>query len=527
MNVRAKLLLSQSVNVALILAVALAALFAGYRFFEQLRRAELAYDQRQAITMLAVQAFRYKTLVGALRSGDGAPEDLAIAQEDARRTLDLLVRLGAREAEFVDAGSPTPDYDEGERVGRLEAGFAHIDGLVAEIVAAREEGSLAEVERLHRLVDARFDGEVAGLLAAAMQAKERKLESADADASAVARALAALVVGALALALLTSLTTGIFVHRAISGPILRLLAGVRALSGGDLRHRVTSQGADELSVLATQFNEMAAALEDREARLRAAGDALERKVAERTAALEEANARLKHLDRRRSLFLTDVSHELRTPVTVLRGEAEVTLRIEPKSPDSYRETLTRIVEQADQMGQLIDDLLFLARSESDTVVFDMQRVDLRQVVGEAVRDAEDLARAKGVALNASIPGRPIMVEADPHRLRQALLIGIDNAVKSSHPDSAITVSLAPRNGRAAITVTDTGDGVSAEDLPYVFERFYRIRSGPNRSPAGGHLGLPIAKWIAERHDGAISLSSRPAESTELTIELPRLEASPA
>ncbi|MGH6804508.1 MAG: sensor histidine kinase, partial [Methyloceanibacter sp.] len=135
-----------------------------------------------------------------------------------------------------------------------------------------------------------------------------------------------------------------------------------------------------------------------------------------------------------------------------------------------------------------------------------------------------LAQGKRIAVTEKLPGRPVWVNADAQRLRQAVLIAIDNAIKYSNSESAVEVSLTIGNARAAITVLDYGGGVPAEELPYVFERFYRIRGGAQRRPEGSGLGLPIAKWITEKHDGTISLSSTPGQSTELTIELPRLDS---
>ena len=196
-----------------------------------------------------------------------------------------------------------------------------------------------------------------------MADEQREVAETDAEiAELAARRVAFLVVAGLA-ALAISLVTGLVLYRSISRPMRRLLAGVRAIRTGDLQHRVASGGADEFAQLASQFNEMAATLEDRDRRLLDARSSLERQVSERTAELAGANQRLNYLDRRRLQFLAEVSHELRTPVTILRGEAEVTLRVRPESPQAYRESLTRIAQKAEEMGRLIDDLLFLVRSE--------------------------------------------------------------------------------------------------------------------------------------------------------------------
>jgi signal transduction histidine kinase len=142
-----------------------------------------------------------------------------------------------------------------------------------------------------------------------------------------------------------------------------------------------------------------------------------------------------------------------------------------------------------------------------------------------VRDGSVLARGKAISVVERLPEYPVWVEADAQRLRQAALIGIDNAINYSAAGQSIEISLGAANGRAVISVLDHGIGVSAEELPYVFERFYRVRSRENRETTGSGLGLSIAKWIAEKHGGSIAMSSIPGERTELRIDLPLQERS--
>ena len=209
-----------------------------------------------------------------------------------------------------------------------------------------------------------------------------------------------------------------------------------------LDHRIAVEGHDELAMLSAHFNQMAEQLEVQHRALVAQQGQLERKVSERTAQLESANRRLKDLDRLRILFLADVSHELRTPLTVLRGEAEVTLRSRAARVDDYRETLEGVVDQAEQMGRLVDDLLFLTRAEAEFAPLRIRAGALQDVIGEALTEGRVLAGSNGHQLIPDYPREPLVVTADRQRLKQTALIAIDNAIKYSHPRLA-------RGGRAA------------------------------------------------------------------------------
>jgi signal transduction histidine kinase len=179
----------------------------------------------------------------------------------------------------------------------------------------------------------------------------------------------------------------------------------------------------------------------------------------------------------------------------------------------------RIVDQAEDMARLVDDLLFLARAETDTIQFERIRLDLRDVLDEAVFDAEVLSAAKPVTIESSTCSAPLMVDGDRQRLKQALMIVLDNAVKYSEVGGVVTVDLRTGASRAELVVRNCGTGIAPEDRPYVFDRFYRGRGTSAKEAAGSGLGLPIAKWMIEKHGGSIGLTS--AEGvTEVRIGLP-------
>jgi two-component system, OmpR family, sensor kinase len=311
----------------------------------------------------------------------------------------------------------------------------------------------------------------------------------------------------------------LLLSRALSQPIARLAEGAAEIGDGRLSHRIAVHGRDELALLSNQFNRMAEQPEIHRSKLLQQHELLEQKVRERTPQLQEANRRLEDLDRLRIQFLADVSHELRTPLAVLRGEAEVTLRSRANSADDYRDTLGQIVEQAEHMTRLVDDLLFVTRAEADSIRFEMRRLDLRRILDQAVEDGRMLALERGLEVAAHQPTEPVPVWGDGQRLYQTLLIAIDNAVKYAHPQTTVDVALDAADGQSSILVRNRGLGVPTEDLPYVFDRFYRGRHNASL-PGGSGLGLSIAKWIVEKHGGTIALLSKPGGVTELEIHLP-------
>lgn len=214
-------------------------------------------------------------------------------------------------------------------------------------------------------------------------------------------------------------------------------------------------------------------------------------------------------------FVADASHELRTPLTAIRGNLEI-LRIVPNlGVEEREEILGDLSREAERMSRLVADLLTLARADGG-VPLKQERVDLAPAVADAVREARGLPGAAELTLN--VEGNPA-VTGDPDRLKQLLLILLDNAVK--YGDGApIEVSLTATRSEANISVRDHGGGIGPEDLPHVFERFYRAAKSRSREDGGAGLGLAIAKWIAESHGGRIDVQSVLGEGSTFHVTLP-------
>jgi PAS domain S-box-containing protein len=250
-----------------------------------------------------------------------------------------------------------------------------------------------------------------------------------------------------------------------------------------------------------------------------AKDITELKQAEE--AIQEANQKLKMLDQLRSNFFADISHELRTPLTVIRGEAEVTLRGKDKPVAEYKTTLDRIVTLTNQLNKLVSDLLFLARSESSTLEIGKQPVLLLEVLQEVHREAQVLAMRRGAVADLTAPPESFIVHGDPHRLQQLFMTLVDNSVNYLIQGGTVEIRVSKSGNNVAVMIIDDGIGIPGEDLPHVFERFYRAKrqQRPTLHPGSG-LGLPIAKWITEAHGGAISIASIVDRGTTVTVQLP-------
>lgn len=235
--------------------------------------------------------------------------------------------------------------------------------------------------------------------------------------------------------------------------------------------------------------------------------------------LRASNQRLRDIDAKRAQFLADVSHELRTPLTILRGEADVALLPKANAAEQRR-SLERIQTQAGELGDLLNDLIAFARSDAEDQSIQLAPVLLDDLLAAAVQEGETLAEPREITLDLSLPGDPLWTMGDMRRLKQALLIGIDNAINHSPPGTTISLTRIARDDLVILTIADQGRGFSEADQARVFDRFYR-GSGP-KTTSGLGIGLAIAKAIVDQHHGHIALENRPEGGARLTITLPRL-----
>ena len=290
---------------------------------------------------------------------------------------------------------------------------------------------------------------------------------------------------AIALAGMVGLFLTYFLSRSILRPVDKLITAARAMEKGDLNQRVSVRSRGELGELANAFNAMA-----------------------------EGLTRLEQL---RQNMVTDVAHELRTPLSNVSGYLEA-LRDGVVEPTP--ETIASIYEEAMLLNRLVDDLQELAMAEAGQLNLVFQPVDIQEVIEKAVGSLKSQAMDKEVDLVADLPDELPLVETDAERLGQVLRNLLKNAIVNTPPGGEITIQARTVDAQVEVSVQDNGMGISAEHLPYVFERFYRADQSRARTTGGAGLGLAIVKQLVEAQGGQVAIDSQVNAGTRVTFTSP-------
>ncbi|MGH9418289.1 MAG: HAMP domain-containing sensor histidine kinase [Terriglobales bacterium] len=275
-------------------------------------------------------------------------------------------------------------------------------------------------------------------------------------------------------------------------PVTDMTHAAQTISASNLSQRLPTRGRpDELDELAETFNAMIARLQQSFAKM--------------------------------NEFAANVSHELRTPLQAMQGETELAL-IARAPLGECRRVLESNLEEIDRLNRMIRNLLVLAQADAGEVRPRLEAMDLNELVRDLVEQMRVVAQMRGVELRVATAG-PVPLRADSLRMRQMVLNLIDNAVKYTPAGGAIEVRVEREAGagsaRARVQVRDTGVGIAAEDLPFIFDRFYRADKSRTRSGEEGcGLGLPIVRWVAETHGGSVEVASTPGQGSSFVVHLP-------
>jgi heavy metal sensor kinase len=243
-----------------------------------------------------------------------------------------------------------------------------------------------------------------------------------------------------------------------------------------------------------------------------------------SATLNQMLERIDSAFQRVTQFTADASHELRTPVALMRTTAELALRKRRDDAD-YRQALQEILDESERTTGLVENLLTLARADAGKATIERLPVDAAGLLLEVSEQAGKLAVQKGISFEHVPMARGTKVAGDAATLRRLLLILLDNALKYTPPGGRVSLGATVRDGCLAVEIKDSGVGIPEEDLPHIFERFYRADKSRNRDTGGAGLGLSLARWIVEAHQGQIEVRSRVDEGSVFRVELP-VEAKP-
>ncbi|HLQ86332.1 MAG TPA: HAMP domain-containing sensor histidine kinase, partial [Salinisphaeraceae bacterium] len=513
MRIRTKIFSSHmalAVTVALFSIVIIATL----RVADQHRR-HLAdsYAQVHNIYLIASEAHHLVEQIAELISIGPQDADIRNSRQILLERLAAQRRLIAEEVEtLTSAAQRTAELREIDRIDRIES-------VIHQLFTAYQRLSEEVAAGRHVVASAIYDSEVEndldealdGLLSATIRRESNEMQASFAASKRLLQWSLWLAFGMVVIVVALGIGNMLLLNRTVLRPVTALARAAEAVRRGELSHHVAVAGTDELGNLAQRFNRMTEQIKAQRDALRRTNENLEQQVAERTREvvarsreLGTANARLREVDASRAQFFADISHELRSPLTVLRGQAEVALRRSGTDPVRLRRVLETVVREASQMGRLVQDMLFLARSEAGTITVDKCPTVLQEVIADTLIDSPPMTHDKGIVLAPHQPFEPVIVSGDGDRLRQLMLILLDNAISFAPAESRVAIDLTTTETRASIKVRDSGPGFSRAAAEHAFTRF--SQGSASRRRTGGHgigLGLAIAKWIVDQHTGRI------------------------
>jgi heavy metal sensor kinase len=293
---------------------------------------------------------------------------------------------------------------------------------------------------------------------------------------------------AVPLALAVAAGGGIFLARRALKPVDKIAETAQEIEENDLSERINVNTKDELGRLAATLNAMI--------------------------------GRLERAFQRQKQFTSDASHELRAPLAVIEAESSLALQKE-RPPSDYRQSLETISQESKQMSLLIEQLLTLARADAGKDQWNFAEVNLGRLIPNLSADVELLCQEKGLTCQLG-QTQDLVIKGDEPRLRELFMNLLDNAIRYTPSPGIVSISLRRQAQMAVVAIKDTGVGIPTEDMPFIFERFYRVDKSRSRAEGGTGLGLAICRYIAEAHGGKIEVESQVGVGSTFSVWLPLL-----
>lgn len=289
--------------------------------------------------------------------------------------------------------------------------------------------------------------------------------------------------------LVTAILLGWIIARGLTRPIADISRAASRFAKGDFTSRTIVAGSDEIGQLGQTFNNMAASLAQ--------------------------------VDQNRRDFLANVSHEIRTPVASIQAMSEAMLDGLITSPERQHHYLTTIVQATDRIDHLLQDLLDLAQLDAGELSISSASIDLAAYLTSLKEQIDNLMEPKQLRLHLELPHRTLFAFADPDRLSQALFNLVTNAIRYAPEHTTITITLTADMSRTKIAITDEGPGIAAEEIPYIWDRFYRVEKSRTRKSGGTGLGLAITRQLILAMDGEVAVESTYGNGATFSIMLPQ------
>lgn len=511
-----KLAIFAIIMASLLVATSALVAVSSYTTRANLTQNAIAQSLLQEHLLLSSVSYRlFKQLTDELIFGAGANQaEVRNKRKIIQASLLRITELETKQREALGEQVTKGSVEDTQALEQL------LDSIITDfraIIAQHNQGDLTKESRLQYLLEVTIDNQFREAINAAVNRQSTVVTYLDAKIEATNQSILIYSI------ILATLSVPVVIYGCywllgiLYQPLQSIRMGAESVATGNYDYRIPSGFDKEFDDIATAFNTMAEALNQQKQQEKQYQQQLEFEVSQRTTDLTKANNQLRQNESARREFLADISHELRTPITIIRGESQVTLRQQADN-DALRETLEIVLEQSLALSKLVDDLLFVARTESGNLRVSAAKHDIHEFAAELQKRSNAMVASKPIqiALNTHISVETAVF--DDERISQVLLILLDNAIKHSPSNSQINVDVVSNDAALTFTVTDSGPGMDEQHIERIFQRYFS--ASDSRSGQGNGLGLAIAKAIVDAHQGTISATNVTPTGCRFTVELP-------